>query len=217
MPAAQGQPPAPAMVPPPQNNPAPVAPPMPPQIAQQPQGGPQGIPAPPPPQAPPMAAPAPPMAPQIAAALAGQQAGPVEGSRGVPFASPRVQGAQLIQAMIPITAATESRSRDFGTNGKAVTSPKGAKYAMQVMPATARQPGFGIVPAANDSPAEYDRVGKELIGKLTEKYGAIPLRRGLRTTAVQAALITHLPSMATIGFLTCQLKRRRTCRKLLGR
>jgi soluble lytic murein transglycosylase len=73
--------------------------------------------------------------------------------------------------MLPITRSTESNSKDFGANGKPVTSTKGAKYAMQVMPATARKPGFGIKPAANDSPEEYNRVGTELLGKLTDKYG----------------------------------------------
>jgi hypothetical protein len=47
---------------------------------------------------------------------------------------------------------------------------------MQVMPATARKPGFGIRPAANDSPEEYNRVGTELLGKLTEKYGGDPAK-----------------------------------------
>jgi hypothetical protein len=73
--------------------------------------------------------------------------------------------------MIPITAATESNNRDFGPNGRPVTSSAGAKYKMQVMPATARKPGFGIRPAQSDTPEEYNRVGVELLGKLTEKYG----------------------------------------------
>jgi hypothetical protein len=95
------------------------------------------------------------------------------GAPAGPFSqpSPHVQGADLVRAMIPITALTESRGTDFTLGNKPVTSPKGAKYAMQVMPATARNPGFGIKPAASDSPAEYDRVGQQLIAALTEKYG----------------------------------------------
>jgi hypothetical protein len=73
--------------------------------------------------------------------------------------------------MLPITRSTESNGQDFTPAGVPTTSVKGAKYAMQVMPATARKPGFGIRPAANDSPEEYNRVGTELLGKLTEKYG----------------------------------------------
>jgi hypothetical protein len=172
---------APPPVPPaPQNNsPDPLAP-----LPEAPQAAPQGL---PPamiaqgPQAPPQGAPSapqgpspasqavPPSAPQIAAALGGGGAA----NPAAPFVQPkpRVQGASLVQAMIPITASTESNNRDFAANGRPVTSPKGAKYAMQVMPATARKPGFGIKPAANDTPEEYNRVGRELLGKLTEKYG----------------------------------------------
>ena len=39
------------------------------------------------------------------------------------------------------------------------------------MPSTAKDPGFGITPAANDSPEEYNRVGKELFAALLNKYG----------------------------------------------
>ena len=42
---------------------------------------------------------------------------------------------------------------------------------MQVMPATAKDPGFGIKPAANDTPAEYNRVGVEYAAALEKKYG----------------------------------------------
>ena len=42
---------------------------------------------------------------------------------------------------------------------------------MQVMPATAKKPGFGIEPAKDDSPAEYNRVGRQLLAKLYDKYG----------------------------------------------
>ena len=66
----------------------------------------------------------------------------------------------------------ESGNRDFDSKtGKPVTSPKGAKYAMQVMPGTARAPGFGIKPAESDSPEEYNRVGREYFEALLQKYG----------------------------------------------
>jgi soluble lytic murein transglycosylase-like protein len=42
---------------------------------------------------------------------------------------------------------------------------------MQVMPSTARNPGFGIAPAQSDSPAEYDRVGNEYLNALHRRYG----------------------------------------------
>jgi hypothetical protein len=101
----------------------------------------------------------------VAQALAGGGGNPA-----APFA-PRSSGVQLINAMLPITRSTESNGRDFKADGSVVTSNKGARFAMQVMPATARKPGFGITPARDDSPEEYNRVGTELLQKLTDKYG----------------------------------------------
>jgi soluble lytic murein transglycosylase-like protein len=49
-------------------------------------------------------------------------------------------------------------------------SPKGAMGRYQVMPATAKNPGFGIQPAADTSAAELDRVGKQYLGKMLERY-----------------------------------------------
>lgn len=73
--------------------------------------------------------------------------------------------------MLAITAQTESGNRDTAPDGTPVTSSAGAKYKMQVMPATAANPGHGIAPAANDSPAEYNRVGTQLLQALVQKYG----------------------------------------------
>src|SRR5690625_2484398 len=69
-----------------------------------------------------------------------------------------------------IVVSMESGGRDFNEEGEPLTSPKGAKYAMQVMPATAKDPGFGIKPAKDDSPEEYNRVGRELLPALIKKY-----------------------------------------------
>jgi soluble lytic murein transglycosylase len=70
-----------------------------------------------------------------------------------------------------ITMGTESGGHDFNPDGTPMTSPVGAKYKMQVMPATAANPGYGIKPAANDSPAEYNRVGNQLLEAMVQKYG----------------------------------------------
>lgn len=76
--------------------------------------------------------------------------------------------------VIHITATSESGRRDFKEDGSPMVSSAGAKYAMQVMPDTAKSPGFGIRPAQNDSPEEYNRVGQELIGELVKKYAGAP-------------------------------------------
>jgi hypothetical protein len=64
----------------------------------------------------------------------------------------------------------ESGNRDFDRQGRPVTSPKGAMFASQVMPATARQPGFGIRPAAAQTPDEYNRVGREYFDAMRRQF-----------------------------------------------
>jgi soluble lytic murein transglycosylase len=73
-----------------------------------------------------------------------------------------------------LVAQQESGGKDFDANGNPVTSSSGAKYTMQVMPETAANPGHGIAPAASDTPAEYNRVGTQLLGALVQKYGNVP-------------------------------------------
>lgn len=75
--------------------------------------------------------------------------------------------------LVGITADTESRNRDYDARGRPVVSPKGARFKMQVMPSTARDPGFGIRPARDDSPEEYNRVGREYLAAMARKYGSM--------------------------------------------
>jgi hypothetical protein len=49
-------------------------------------------------------------------------------------------------------------------------SPKGARGLMQVMPATARDPGFGIAPS-DGTPKDDVRVGKAYRAKMENRYG----------------------------------------------
>lgn len=58
---------------------------------------------------------------------------------------------------------------ESGGNPNAV-SPKGARGLMQLMPGTQKDPGFGIIPARDDSPEENVRVGQEYQAALTDKY-----------------------------------------------
>lgn len=64
-------------------------------------------------------------------------------------------------------AAITVQSESSG-NPNAV-SPKGARGLMQVMPATARDPGFGIRPS-NGTQADDVRVGREYLAKMNERY-----------------------------------------------
>lgn len=66
----------------------------------------------------------------------------------------------------------ESGNRDFTASGAPVTSSAGALYSMQVMPSTARDPGFGVTPARNNSAAEFNRVGREYIDAMVREFGS---------------------------------------------
>jgi soluble lytic murein transglycosylase len=75
-----------------------------------------------------------------------------------------------------ITAQAESGNRDFYRDGRPVVSPAGARFAMQVMPATARDPGFGLRPADPNNPADMNRLGRQYRAKMQERYGNDPAK-----------------------------------------
>ena len=69
-----------------------------------------------------------------------------------------------------VIAGIESGNRNFDKNGNPVVSPKGAKFAMQVMPKTNKDPAYGVVPAKDDSPEESNRVGRDYFDAMMKKY-----------------------------------------------
>src|SRR6201996_5424395 len=61
-------------------------------------------------------------------------------------------------------------------NNPNAVSPAGAQGLMQLLPSTAANPGFGIQPAKDNSPAENQRVGQQYLSALLDKYnGNVPL------------------------------------------
>jgi soluble lytic murein transglycosylase-like protein len=82
-------------------------------------------------------------------------------------ASRAAESARLANAVKQI----ESGGNRYGKDGALLTSPKGAQGEMQVMPGTATDPGFGVTPAANNSPEELARVGRDYLGAMTQRYG----------------------------------------------
>ena len=64
----------------------------------------------------------------------------------------------------------ESGNRNYDAQGRPITSPAGAMFAGQVMPSTARQPGYGIRPAAAQTPEEYNRVGQEYFQAMRRQF-----------------------------------------------
>lgn len=70
--------------------------------------------------------------------------------------------ANLIQA--------ESRGRHTNSRGQLTTSPVGARGITQIMPATGRNPGYGIKPLQNESQEEYLRVGREYLQAMLRQF-----------------------------------------------
>ncbi len=106
------------------------------------------------------------------------------GPRGLMNVNPSGGGAPnsqptnvpLAARMVPITAHSESRNRERDASGRLITSPAGAQGAMQVMPGTNMDPGFGVRPAADSSDAERTRVGRDYIAAMTQRYGGDPAK-----------------------------------------
>lgn len=85
-----------------------------------------------------------------------------------------ITGPVDMGAMVQITRNTESGDRDYNDDNTPVTSPAGAMYAMQVMRDTAKSPGYGVRPARDESPEEFNRVGRELLGAFMREYDGRP-------------------------------------------
>jgi len=69
-----------------------------------------------------------------------------------------------------ITVDSESGGQRYAPVGGYTTSPKGAMGEWQVMPSTARDPGFGITPW-NGSPDDLARVGRDYRRAMQNRYG----------------------------------------------
>lgn len=77
----------------------------------------------------------------------------------------------LVKRLQAQIMAKESGGRRYDKEGNLLTSHKGALGEMQVMPYTARDPGFGIRPARSNDPDELRRVGNEYAAAMYKRYG----------------------------------------------
>ncbi|WP_059413449.1 transglycosylase SLT domain-containing protein [Cupriavidus basilensis] len=97
------------------------------------------------------------------------QIGTATGAAVMAKAMPSLQPTDAAR-LTNLVMGAESRGRDFDASGKLLTSPKGAMGRMQVMPDTARDPGYGIAPAKDNSPDELARVGTEKLAAMLKRY-----------------------------------------------
>jgi len=89
-----------------------------------------------------------------------------------PVAQQQAQTPNLYPSMLQV----ESGNQNYLPNGQPVTSNKGAMFAAQVMPATAKNPGYGITPAQSQTPEEYNRVGREFYNAMYKKFDSDPYK-----------------------------------------
>ena len=83
------------------------------------------------------------------------------------------QGAQPIptQALAPdLTAAIQKNETGGLANPNAAVGAAGERGAMQVLPTTSRDPGFGVKPAQDNSPEELNRVGRDYYTAMQQRY-----------------------------------------------
>ena len=73
-----------------------------------------------------------------------------------------------------IVLAMESGGRRYDASGKLIEGPATkygtAKGEMQVLDGTNRDPGYGVKPAADDSPEERARVGRDYLAAMVREY-----------------------------------------------
>ena len=88
---------------------------------------------------------------------------------------------------------------DYGPDGKPLTNKKsGARFGMQVMPATAAKPGYGVKPAASNTAAEFNRVGTQLFQAHLDHYGD-PLKAAAAYQAGRGNLNKAMVAAAKAG------------------
>lgn len=78
--------------------------------------------------------------------------------------------ARARPTLADVVLSNESGGKRYGADGALLTSPKGAQGEMQVMPKTATDPGYGVVPAKDGSPEELARVGRDYLAAMEHRY-----------------------------------------------
>lgn len=76
-----------------------------------------------------------------------------------------------IDRLTTLVAGQESGNRERDAAGNLITSSAGAQGKMQVMPKTNTNPGYGVIPAKDDSDAERTRVGRDYLQAMLKHYG----------------------------------------------
>ena len=84
--------------------------------------------------------------------------------------APKVTPRDKVEDVFTKLIQAESKGVHMDDKGKLTTSKSGAQGITQLMPKTAKNPGFGIKGVVDQSEKEYLRVGKEYLGALHKKF-----------------------------------------------
>lgn len=84
----------------------------------------------------------------------------------VPLPKPKTPMDKVFDNLVQAESNGVHRNKD----GTLLSSKAGALGITQIMPATARQPGYGIKPLQNDSEEEYLRMGRDLLNAMYRVY-----------------------------------------------
>ena len=87
--------------------------------------------------------------------------------------------------------SVESNGKRYAADGTVLTSSAGAKGEMQVMDGTNTDPGYGVVPAKDDSLDERARVGRDYLAAMMQKYGD-PVLASMAYNAGPGAVDEHI-------------------------
>lgn len=99
------------------------------------------------------------------------KATPQPAPQQAPVAPVEAPKALTVDDVMPRLIQAESKGVHMDEKGVLTTSPVGAQGITQLMPATAKKPGYGITPVKDSSEAEYLRVGKQYLQKMYDKFG----------------------------------------------
>ncbi|APD19722.1 tape measure protein [Pectobacterium phage PP101] len=76
------------------------------------------------------------------------------------------QAKEFLDHFLP---TAESGNREYDKHGNRITSPTGARGKYQILPSTARDPGFGLKPS-DGTPQDDERLAREYMMTLVDRY-----------------------------------------------
>lgn len=107
-------------------------------------------------------------------------------------------GEPAPERLTELVKMAESGGKRYGAGGVILTSTKGAKGEMQVLDSTNKDPGYGVVPARDNSPDERARVGRDYLKAMLREFPD-DYRKGLAAYNAGAGRVQQAMEQAAKG------------------